>query len=106
MEVSWRVFVIIVLAAFVTWVPRILPLVLLSRIGLPNVLLRWLQQIPVAIMAALLAQELFIFNGKFELHGESLLAALASFAVAFWKRSLLLCVVAGMIAMMLLQFIG
>jgi len=106
MEVSWNVIGIIALAALVTWLPRILPLVLLSRMQLPNVVYRWLQHIPIAVMAALLAQELLIREGKLHLQPEQLLAALASFVVAFLTRSLLLTVVAGMSAIMLLQWLG
>jgi branched-subunit amino acid transport protein len=103
MEVSWRVFAIITAAAFVTWVPRILPLVLLSRVQLPSVVLRWLQQIPVAIMAALLAQELFVVDGSLQWQPEKLLAAIPAFAIAYFTKSLLLAVVVGMLAMMLVK---
>jgi len=105
MEVSWRVFAIIAAAALVTLAPRVLPLMLLSKVQLPNLVLRWLQQIPVAIMAALLAQELFVVDGNFQWQPEKLLAAIPAFIFAFWTKSLLLAVVVGMLAMMLLQWI-
>ena len=58
MEVSWTILIIIIGCALVTFVPRVLPLMILSQLELPTWLIRWLKNVPVAVMAALLAQEL------------------------------------------------
>ena len=102
MEVRWEVFVIIFSAALVTLLPRVLPLVLLSRIQLPEWGIRWLNHIPVAVMAALLAQELFVSDSRLEWQPERLMAAVPAFIVAFLTRSLLLTVVTGVLAMFLI----
>ena len=44
----------------VTWLPRWLPLVLLSRIEAPRWLRDWLDLIPAAILSALLAPQLLL----------------------------------------------
>ncbi|HEY3315216.1 MAG TPA: AzlD domain-containing protein, partial [Bacillota bacterium] len=41
--------------ALVTYLPRMLPLVVLSRFKLPPAVLRWLSFVPVAVLSALLA---------------------------------------------------
>lgn len=93
-------------AALVTLIPRVLPLIVLSRVQLPEWGLRWLGHIPVAVMAALLAQELLVINGSFSPSPPRLIAALSAFAVAYFARSLLGAVITGILAMMLLRYTG
>lgn len=93
-------------ASLVTLVPRVLPLLVLSRIRLPNWALRWLQHIPIAVMSALLAQELLVSNGSFSPSPTGVIAALPAFAVAFFTRSLLATVLTGIAALMLLRYIS
>ena len=50
----------------VTYLPRLLPLLFLSQRQLPKWLIEWLELIPVAILAALLAPSL-ILDGKDQL---------------------------------------
>lgn len=50
---------VILLMALVTYLPRVLPALFLSRVRLPRLLERWLASIPVAVLAALLAPALF-----------------------------------------------
>ena len=44
----------------VTAIPRIFPLLLLSSRALPEPFMRWLEMVPPAVLAALLAQEIFL----------------------------------------------
>ena len=46
----------------VTIVPRILPLLVFSKLQIPDWGLKWLNYIPIAILAALLAQVLFMYE--------------------------------------------
>ncbi|MFH5184287.1 AzlD domain-containing protein [Paenibacillus sp. TAB 01] len=108
MEVRWDVFVIILGAAFVTFLPRVVPLLLLSRLELPSWGLRWLNYVPVSVMAALIGQALFVPDGKWvplTQHPE-LWAALPTVLVAVLTRSLLFTVIAGMLSIMLLRFLA
>ncbi|AJS58793.1 AzlD domain-containing protein [Paenibacillus sp. IHBB 10380] len=106
MEIRWNILIIILGSALVTFIPRVLPLVVLSRMQLPNGLIRWLQHIPVAVMSALIAQELFIADGHFSLVVTRLewLAAIPTFAVALMTRSLLGTVLVGLVCMMFLRW--
>jgi branched-subunit amino acid transport protein len=93
--------------ALVTYLPRMLPLVVLSRFQLPPLLLRWLSFVPVAVLSALLAKELLVSGGKVavSLDHPQLLAAIPAFVVAAWTRNLMGTVLTGILAMALLRFL-
>lgn len=76
----------------------------LSRVRLPDWGLRWLNHIPIAVMSALLAQELLISDDTFSPQPEGMIAAIPAFLVAYFTRSLLTTVVTGIVAMMLLRY--
>jgi branched-subunit amino acid transport protein len=102
-----RPFVLVVIlgAALVTMVPRILPVVVLSRISLPERAIRWLGYVPVAVLAALLAQGVLLSNGRLDvsLGNLSLLATIPTLLVALRTRSLVGTVLTGIVAMALLR---
>jgi len=89
MEIRPEFLALVLACAAVTAVPRVLPLVALSRLSLPRWLLEWLRYVPVAVLSALLAIEL-ASSGR-----AGLPAIAAAFAVAFLTRSLLGTAVAG-----------
>ncbi|SES12441.1 AzlD domain-containing protein [Psychrobacillus sp. OK032] len=105
MEVRWDIFLIIIGAAFVTFVPRVVPLMILSRFELPEGVMRWLSFVPVAIMAALVGQEILLHDGKISSirNNVELFAALPTFLIAIKTRSLLATVLAGVISFMILR---
>ena len=86
--------------ALVTYVPRVLPLVLLARRPLPPLVREWLALLPPALMAALVAQAVLIPGGELRVGWDnpSVVPALLSLLVAWRTRSLALTVVAGMAA--------
>ncbi|SMB94937.1 Branched-chain amino acid transport protein [Thermanaeromonas toyohensis ToBE] len=101
-----QILLVILGMALVTYLPRMLPLVLLSRTQLPNIFLRWLSYIPAAVLAALLAPALFLPEGKFALVGNPyLLAAIPTSLIAIRTRSIALTILCGMAAMVLLNYI-
>ena len=108
MEVSWTILIIIIGCALATFVPRVLPLMILSQLELPTWLIRWLKNVPVAVMAALLAQELLLSNNQFSImdNGLKILAAIPAFIIAILTKSLLGTVMAGVITMMILRLIA
>lgn len=93
-------------ASLVTFIPRVLPLVLLSRVQLPGWALKFLNHIPVAVMTALLAQDLLADgNGLAPVWGNvKLLAFLPTLLAAIITRSLLGTVIAGIASMMALHY--
>ncbi|MCM3768627.1 AzlD domain-containing protein [Neobacillus niacini] len=107
MEVRWSIFLIIFGCALVTFIPRVLPIAVLSRVELPEWAMRWLNYVPIAVMAALVGQELLMPNGKLVplQHNLELIAALPAFITAIVTRSLLGTVVAGIVSIMVLRFV-
>jgi branched-subunit amino acid transport protein len=89
MEIRAEFLGLVLACALVTAVPRVLPLVALSRMQLPGWLLDWLRYVPVAVLSALLAIELLSAGAA------GVPAIAAAFAVAFMTRSLLGTAVAG-----------
>ena len=108
MEVSWTILIIIIGCALVTFIPRVLPLMILSQLELPTWLIRWLKNVPVAVMAALLAQELLLSNNQFSLmdNGLKIVAAIPAFIIAILTKSLLGTVMVGVITMMILRLVS
>ncbi|MCM3628513.1 AzlD domain-containing protein [Paenibacillus glycanilyticus] len=105
MEIKWDILAMIIGAAFVTFLPRVLPLVVLSRLQIPDLAMRWLSYIPIAVMAALLGDELLMTDGKLASLRDNveLLAALPTFLVAVYTRSLLGTIIVGVVTVMLLR---
>lgn len=90
--------------ALVTYLPRALPLMLLSSRRLNPGIERWLRLIPPAVLAALLAPELLLTKSgagaKLFISTDNilLLAAIPSFLVAWCTKSFFGTVMVGMAA--------
>lgn len=89
----------------VTYLPRVIPLLVLTRMEIPEVIIRWLRFIPVSILAALLTPGILIVEGKlmFNYHNIFLLAALPTFIAAVYKKNIFLTVVTGMLSVLILE---
>lgn len=97
MDIRPEIVALILACAAVTMVPRVLPLVFLSRVALPRWMLDWLAYVPIAVLAALLAIEVLLVDGKpaVSASNPSLLAIIPALAVAAFSRSLIGTVIAG-----------
>ena len=97
---SNRDFLLLMLAmGAVTYLPRMLPLVVLSRRALPRWFTEWLELIPAAILSALISPTLFAHSDPrlFTLGKVELLAALPTLLCAWQTRSLAGTVIVGML---------
>lgn len=99
---------VIIGGCIVTVLPRVLPITILSKIKLNKRVEEFLIYIPISILAALIAVELFTVDNKVSIQGNSfkLLAAIPTVFVAVKKNSLLLTVVVGVISIAILRFIS
>ena len=97
------ILLIIFGAAIVTLIPRIAPLVLLSRVNLPERVVRWLEFVPIAVLSALLAQSVAMPEGRFSLPPENLalIAVIPVLAIAVRTKSLIGTAAGGASAMAL-----
>ena len=84
---------------------RLAPLALLSRMSLPEWLQDWLGLVPAAVLSAMLAQSLFVRQGRlvFSWQNMYLLAAIPTFIVAWRTRSVVFTMLCGMASFALLQ---
>lgn len=102
-----KTILILIGMSLVTYIPRMLPLVVLSKFELPSWFLRWLSYIPVAVLSALLVPGLFLKNNAIHIafDNKALLAAIPCFLAAIKTKNLFLTVLAGIGTMLLLQLI-
>ncbi|MCT2345482.1 AzlD domain-containing protein [Niallia taxi] len=106
MEVSWTVLLIIIGGAVVTFIPRVIPIMILSRMKLSEGVQKWLYFVPIAILAAIVGQELFIQNNEISLSlNKELLAAIVTVFIAISTRSLLWTVISGVTAFVLVRWL-
>jgi branched-subunit amino acid transport protein len=101
-----QIILAILLMALVTYLPRFLPLLLLSRQKLNPMIRVWLSYVPVAVLAALLGPALFMAEGTITIHPSLNLyfwAALPTFAIALLTRNMFLTVLMGMGAVAILR---
>lgn len=84
--------------ALVTYLPRLLPALVLQGRRVPPFIAAWLRYVPVAVLAALLLPSLLVAEGKFNLAWDNLYlwAALPVGLVALKTRSMFATVLAGM----------
>src|SRR5690606_26476644 len=59
MTTSVAMVLLILGCALVTWIPRILPFILVKNMKMPKMVLRWLAYIPVCILSALVIEGFF-----------------------------------------------
>ena len=91
--------VVIIGMGLVTFLPRWLPLVYLTRYNLPSWLVEWLDLIPAAILSALLLPELVTAGAPrtLDLTRPELIVAVPTFIFAILTKSLGGTVIIGML---------
>ncbi|BAM22817.1 AzlD domain-containing protein [Streptococcus intermedius] len=102
------IFVAILFSALVTWLSRISPFVLVKYRGLPKIVERFLQYLPVSIIFALILSS--IVNGKIgqlpTFKWLDLIAVFPTSYVAFKYKNLIATVVFGVVLMALLRYLA
>ena len=97
--------------ALVTYIPRMAPLMFLSSRNLNPLFMKWLEMVPPAVLAALLAPELFLQSGEngdkslfFSTDNIFLLAAPVTFLTGWLSKSFFGTVAVGMGSVALLRY--
>jgi branched-subunit amino acid transport protein len=100
-----NVWLILVAAGLVTYATRLSFILLLGRIPIPEGLRRALRFVPPAVLTAIVFQETLLRDGALYLspHNYRLLAAVLAGLVAWRTRNVVLTILAGMLALLLLQ---
>jgi len=91
----------------VTFIPRLLPIALLSNKKFPNSITRWLGYIPAAILSALLAPALLIHDGNFTVSFDNkyLWSSIPVFIVAVRTKSFFGTIATGMIVIAVWRYL-
>lgn len=93
--------------ALVTYLPRMLPALILSKRDMPPLVSRWLGFIPCTVLAALLAPGVLLTEGRLHVGLDNifLLAAVPTFLVAWRLKSFFGAVAVGMGSVALLRLL-
>ena len=91
------IFLTILGMALVTYIPRLLPVWLLSSRSLPKIVVAWLRYVPVAVLAAMLFPAIVVQGDQVDLGLSNLflLTAFPTVLVAWKTRSLFGSVIVG-----------
>ena len=101
------IWTVILGGCIVTLLPRVLPITAMSKMKLHPKLEEFLKYIPISILSALIAVEIFTIDVKFSIIGNELkiLALIPTIIIGVKKKDLLLTVVVGIISVALLRLI-
>ena len=102
------VFLTILGMGVVTYLPRLLPVLLLSSKKLPPLVVAWLRFIPVAVLAAMLLPSLVVSDAQLAFNRNNLFlwGAIPTFLVAWKTRSLFGSVIVGMVVVAVARYLG
>ena len=101
-----NLWVILLLGGLLTFAMRFSLIYLFGRFEVPGTLRRALRFVPPAVLSAFVLPELLLRDGRFDLSfgNERLLAGIAAAITAWYSRNILLTILAGMTALLILQF--
>lgn len=107
MAVNKFILIAILLGFVVSWVPRVLPFVLVKYKGLPDIVVRFLHYLPVSILFALILSSLTTekIGHLPQFKWMEILATVPTVIVAFKSKNLLYAVIVGIISMALIRFV-
>ena len=93
------------LGGIATYITRALPLVVTLRGGMPDALRRYLDALPIAVIAALAGAGIAVPDGM-PTGGAEIGGAIAAIAISVWRKNLLFAVLAGVVAVAGLRALG
>jgi branched-subunit amino acid transport protein len=101
-----NIWLVMLLGGLITYGMRFSFIYLFGRFPVPETMRRVLHYIPPAVFSAIIAPELFLNEGTFNLALDNtrLLAGLVAIAVAWFSRNTLITILSGMLALFLLQW--
>lgn len=107
MAVNKFILIAILLGFVVSWIPRVLPFILVKYKGLPDIVVRFLHYLPVSILFALILSSLMIekIGHLPQLKCIEILATVPTVIVAFKSKNLLYAVIVGIVFMALIRLV-
>ena len=98
-------WIAIALGGAATYLTRLLPLVVTPRGAAPDALRRYLDALPIAVIAALAGAGIAVPDDG-PTHGAEVIAAIAAIALARWRANLLIAVLGGVAVVAVLRAVG
>jgi branched-subunit amino acid transport protein len=104
---TWAIWGLIAGMALTNFLIRVIPISIMSRLELPEPLRRWLGYVPVSVMAAIVAVQVFHPAERFDfaLTNPYLLAAVPTALVYRFTRSFLGATAAGILTFLALRYL-
>jgi branched-subunit amino acid transport protein len=101
-----NIWLVMLIGGLITFGMRFSLIYLFGRFQVPETMRRALHYVPPAVLSAIVFPELLLRDGTLYLSLENfrLMAGLVAVLVAWFSKSTLITIIAGMIALLLLQF--
>ena len=101
------IFYAIVGMALVTYLPRVLPILVLTNRSLPDFVISWLSYVPAAVLAALLIPSILLQNGNIEFGFKNIFlwASIPTLAMAAKTKNLYVPVILGMLLVIIFRLV-
>ena len=102
-----NIWLVMLLGGLITFLMRFSLIYLFGKFHIPNTMRKALHYVPPAVLSAIIFPELFLRDEKLflSLDNQRLLAGLVATLVAWWSKNILLTIIAGMIALFMLQIL-
>ena len=101
-----NIWLVMILGGLITFGMRFSFIYLFGRLHVPETMRRALHYVPPAVLSAIIFPELFLRNGGLDISMENtrLLAGLIAVVVAWFSKNTLITIIAGMVALFLVQY--
>lgn len=100
---NYKFLYIVIGMSVVTYIPRVLPAIGLSRIKLPDWFLLFLEYIPVSVLAALLIPSILVQNKKVDVVNPYFLASIPTVAVAYKSKNIFIPIIVGLLSYLVIS---
>jgi branched-subunit amino acid transport protein len=100
-----NIWLVMLAGGLITFAIRFVLIFLFGKFEIPPTLRRALHYVPPAVLSAIVFPELFLRGGRMalELGNTRLLAGIVAIVVAWFSKNTLLTIVAGMVALVVMQ---
>ncbi|MEB6204466.1 AzlD domain-containing protein [Staphylococcus xylosus] len=108
MTTTIHMLTIIVLCGVVTWLTRIIPFILITKIKLSECVIKWLSFIPITLFTALIIDGLIEQQEGvmgYTINVPFLITMLPTIVIAVISRSLTITIISGIIIMAVLRWV-
>lgn len=106
---GFNLWILILGMAIVTYLPRMLPMLVLSKRTIPKKLTKWMSFIPVSIFSALIFSDIFFWAGDLTINpfvNLKLLPSILTAGVAYYTKSLLWSMIVGVASLTIFIYLS